>query len=279
MSAHRNKSFPKARAFFFILFTLIAVLATVVGGYKQASIYALRDDKLPRTSLTKIEVTGYKPQAKSEESTKGEELFKNLNCMACHSIHNVGGRYGPMLDGVGAHRDREYLLARLSRNEAEKEKFARMTNQDIDHLHHVRVSESSAKALVAFLLTLPEPPGGFVLSPHKTRLPSEAPEMNKNYKAPSLGKTSLEGKEIYDKAGCVACHSINKVGGWLGPHLDGIGGRHDRKYIIEHINVPEVVAQESIGEEVFPSEMPSFKLSEQDTQKIADYLISLPNAQ
>jgi mono/diheme cytochrome c family protein len=211
------------------------------------------------------------------QSKEGEKCFQMLNCTACHSIHNAGGRLGPMLDGVGAHRNEDYLLAHLINTEEAKQAFAKITGSDFEYLHHPRISEKSAKSIVDFLLTIPEPIGGFILLPHTTRLPSEKPINNPNFKPSPVSTASKQGKELYDTLGCVACHSINSLGGWLGPALDGVGGRYSADYILNHITSPSIQAGEQQEFYSKPQQMPAFKLSREDLQKITDYLNTLPN--
>jgi cytochrome c oxidase cbb3-type subunit III len=40
-----------------------------------------------------------------------------------------------------------------------------------------------------------------------------------------------KGKEVYDASGCANCHTVNGVGGDLGPDLTGIGGLRPADYI------------------------------------------------
>lgn len=250
----------------------------ILAGFQPEFAYAYYDEDVPiAPSLITIKTTGYKPKDPSDRSREGEEMFKDLNCTACHSIHNVGGDIGPILDGIGAHRNEDYMYALLANTENEKTKFALLTDQYVRSPYHPRVREATAKLLVDFLVTLPEPPGGFVVTPHATRRAAKTPESNSSFKPSPLSQESEEGKVIYDSLGCVACHSINKVGGWLGPQLDGIGGRHDRAYILQYITKAGVVARQSLNEEVVPPDMPSFNLSQRQLEKISDYLLSLPN--
>jgi cytochrome c2 len=225
-----------------------------------------------------VKSSGYKPHPPTEDSREGAAHFQQLNCMACHSIHNAGGVIGPMLDGIGAHRTEEYLLAHLVDTEAQKQKFAELTNTPVSLLHHPRLSEKTARAVTAFLETLPEPPGGFILSPHIRSRAAESPQDNPDFQPAKETSQSLEGKKLYDTHGCVACHSINEIGGWLGPRLDGIGGRRSRSEIIQRINKPSVKILESVEQQKTWPQMPRLELPDLDVQKIADYLMTLPNA-
>jgi cytochrome c2 len=230
----------------------------------------------PRPVL--IGPTGYQPKPISPESQLGESYFKELNCLACHSIRNTGGVLGPLLDGVGAHRNSEYLFAHLASSPEQINKLSQLTGISAAQLHHPRVSEATAHKLVAYLESLAEPPGGFILSPHVKSEPAEIPKCNPAFKPLPISKNSSEGKNIFDKQGCTACHSISGLGGWMGPQLDGIAGRHSRQYILEHISSPKIMVRESTEQQETWPQMPKLNLADQDIEKIADYLMTLPNA-
>jgi cytochrome c2 len=224
-----------------------------------------------------IKSSGYKPKPVTEQSREGATHFEQLNCMNCHTIRNTGGVFGPALDGVGGHRSEEFLLAHLANTKEQKAKFAKMTKTPDSLIYHPRVTEQTAVELVAFLETLPEPPGGFILSPHVRSTPAEIPTDNPAFKPMKESATSLEGKKLFDKNGCVACHSIRGIGGWMGPRLDGIGGRRNREDIAQRINKPSVKIRESLDEQVAWPQMPRLDLPKDDVQKITDYLMTLPN--
>lgn len=259
----------------------MTVSFALIGQAVYQNVYAQPDNEhaLPSKAPRPIYVNpiGYKAKPASEESRKGEEYFHDLNCMACHSIHNAGGTMGPLLDGVGGHRSAEYLYTLLSNSEEAQKRFAQLIGLKGSVLIHPRVGDTTAKSLVAYLETLPEPAGGFILSPHIMAPPSENPKPNLSYKAAAATANSEAGKILFQKRGCVACHSVNNTGGWLGPALDGVGGRIARLDMERQINNPKVIVRESIdAQETWP-QMPKMDLPKEDVQKIIDYLMTLPN--
>lgn len=232
--------------------------------------------------LLVIPPSGYKPRPVSAESQKGEAEFKALNCIACHSIHNVGDTAAPVLDGIGRRRSEEFLLARLTDSDEARKKYASLVGPGAD-MAHIRLTPQTAREITAFLLTVPEPAGGFVISPHVIRLPfretsiEEQAHGNGAFHPAARSLVSDEGERIYMKAGCVACHSIGKVGGWLAPSLDGIGARRTRQYIVAHISNARAEANASDADITkVSSEMPHLELNAEQIQKIADYLMTLP---
>lgn len=216
----------------------------------------------------------FKPAAASDQSRKGESIFRTLNCMACHQVRGVGGDLGPALDGVGGRRSRDFLLMRLSNDPEEVEKFARVPGVSAVQVHsHTRISRQSTEAIVDFLETLPDPPEGFAVYPHVSNFPAEKTEENPQYKPAAMTSVGERGKHLFVQYGCVACHAVGEVGGWAGPALDGIGGKHSRAYIAAHISNP------AEANAITPTKMPPFKLDEHDKSALVDYLLTLPNAQ
>jgi len=228
--------------------------------------------------LSRIPVKGYKPQAVTTESKEGEDWFDGLNCMACHSIHSVGGTLGPALDGIGAVRSREYLIARLADTEEEKRKFASLADPKRLGDVHVRLSVPTTMRITAYLLTLPEPPNGFIVTPHVRRRPAEPESTRTNYKPAALTASSEAGRKLYWQTGCAACHSVGKVGGWFAPALDGIGGRHSREFITDHISNPKThSAIPSLNGETEQSRMPRMPLPAEEVRQLTEFLMTLPN--
>lgn len=218
----------------------------------------------------------YKPEPVSALSAKGALYFKELNCLSCHSAKGVGGDLGPGLDGVGRRRSTEYLLARLSDNPKARERFAQFPGARTCSLGtHPRLSDPVSKAVVAFLLTLGEYKSNPNASPHGGLLPADDQVANPNFVPAVAGADAELGKELYKKNACSACHSIGEVGGWVGPALDGIGGRRSLQFIKEHIVKPKNSGAE--GEDAPKSRMPALPLSSAEVDKLAAFLMTLPN--
>jgi len=220
----------------------------------------------------------YVSEPVSAESKQGEGIYKDASCIQCHSIKNAGGNLGPMLDGIGYRRPAEFIYARLCDSKEAKENYFKLTGQLATSYLHPRLSRENARALTSYLMTLPEPEGGFVLTPHVMSLPSAKTKINEKYIPQSESSSSNAGKKLFNDKGCIACHTVNNVGGWLGPNLNGVGGRLDRASIIQNINNPARVKKEEVGDiDVLP-QMPKLNLSQDEIDKLADYLLTLPNS-
>jgi len=57
--------------------------------------------------------------AQAPASSRGEQVYRNAGCSACHIIGDDGGTLGPDLSRIGARRDRDYLRRALLEPEAD----------------------------------------------------------------------------------------------------------------------------------------------------------------
>lgn len=231
------------------------------------------DRKVP--TLLKIPPSGYVAAPETAESREGATIFNNLNCMACHSIRNAGGGYGPLLDAIGSKRSEDFLIAHLSNTRAQKEEFAKIVGTK-KYSYHVRISDKSARLLAKYLLTLPEPPGGFVVVPHKTRLPASPPTANQVSKPAQPSPSSRKGEKLFSEKGCIACHSVGKLGGWLGPELDGVSNRLSKSALTAYVTDAQAYALTIRADaHEYPSQMPKLELTTDQIGSIVDYLMTL----
>ena len=76
------------------------------------------------------------------------------------------------------------------------------------------------------------------------------------------------GEIVFKAQGCSACHTINGIGGKIGPDLTHVGSRRSKEWIEAQIENPKSHDPDSI--------MPSFAaLPEKDIEDLADYLSGL----
>jgi mono/diheme cytochrome c family protein len=261
-----------------ILFWIgLLLLAFALASFVMPGSRAQDNAAKQQASLIHVQPLGYKPAPETTESRQGKVLFANLNCAACHSIDGAGGCLGPVLDGVGAHRTGEYMLARLSKDPLQMQKFEKLTKvESPDLMPHPRLSDSNARKLVAYLLTLPEPAKGYQFEPHKVSDEhDEVSYKNEAFKPQPKNASSQAGSNAYYKLGCAACHSIGGIGGWFGPPLDGIGARHSVAYIKAHIRNPQE-HQKAMSRDEFVTQMPNFMLDDKQVEDITNYLLTLP---
>lgn len=231
----------------------------------------------PRAKPTLLKPKAYTPQPSTPESEKGEKYYSQANCSACHAINDEGGTAGPMLDGIGQRRQTDFLYARLADTPGALKTYAKLTGQNMQNLTpHVRLSADISHCLVAFLLTLPEPPGGFAVFGHDAEI-SKEPNLAVDFQPAEKTAASEEGKKLYEKFGCAQCHQIQQAGGFVGTSLDGVGGRHSRDYIAAHItNAQAHAVKTDKFFELVPTSMPAINATPAQIQRITDYLMTLP---
>jgi len=79
---------------------------------------------------------------------------------------------------------------------------------------------------------------------------------------------AAEGAIIYQTNGCSDCHTLNVEGAKVGPVLNGLRLRHDRKWVEAHFADPDKLSP--------GSEMPPFVFNAHDLERITTYLLSIP---
>lgn len=219
-----------------------------------------------------VRPTGYIPHATSESSKTGQQIFVKGTCTQCHSTGAVGGCLGPTLAGVGARRSAKFVENRITDGDQERKAFHKLYGQ-YELMPHPRLPPKQAQLVVSYLMTLPEPSGGFVLKGH-ARKKSAAKVM------PSVGKGSVtsiqEGKKLFYSSGCMSCHSVGKIGGQFAVALDNAGAMKGRAYISERMNGAEWYRLGTNDEYAERGTlMPPSNLTQSQIESITDYLMSL----
>ena len=91
---------------------------------------------------------------------------------------------------------------------------------------------------------------------------------------PPSAQAQPSGEEIFTQGKCVRCHTIGR-GRFVGPDLLGVGKRYSRDDLIRWAKDPESLYSERKKKPInegYPP-MPPMNLSENDAQKVADYLL------
>ncbi len=78
----------------------------------------------------------------------------------------------------------------------------------------------------------------------------------------------VAGAQIFAGSGCSTCHTVNGVGGSIGPVLNGVAKRHTREWIAQHLSDPSSQSPDTV--------MPAFHFSAPDRDLLITYLLSLP---
>jgi nitric oxide reductase subunit C len=175
----------------------------------------------------------------------GKWTWQKYNCNDCHTILGIGGYYAPDVTKVMSRRDGEWMSQFLRDPHAVWPAARRMPNL---HLNDVEIAD-----LTAFLT--------WVNGIDTNNWPPKPVAMT------TSGPVN-PGESVFKTQGCSACHTLNGMGGKVGPDLTHVGSRRSREWIEEQIENPKSHFPDSI--------MPSFaKLPEKDREALADYLSGL----
>ncbi len=83
---------------------------------------------------------------------------------------------------------------------------------------------------------------------------------------PTLTEAQAAGKALFDKMGCVSCHTIAGAGGTRGPDLTSFGNKPDAEdRVLLHFRIGGAPG----------SWMPGYQLSDAELSSLAAYLLSL----
>lgn len=208
------------------------------------------------------------------ETSDGAGEFEKQGCMHCHSLDGEGGMIGPPLDNIKEFRSKESVQTKLTKQFKPKTKRSHDYPKPADLMNHVVLKEETAKKIADYLYNY-QSKATWQAKGHGTINKDEVP-LGSSFKPRPISKDSRLGFVLYRDHGCAACHSINTIGGRLGPALDGIGARRSRKFIEGRINTGATV---SYGDKEYkPSAytMPSMNLSQKDVRLLTEFLLTLP---
>lgn len=252
------------------LFVGVAALSNLFVFGCLVKSQAATDDEAIRM-LKKIT---YRPLASSAESEKGKQFYERLTCANCHSVGGDGGTLGPPLDAVGGVRDEEAILSRISQSAVSPKDSDRIYGIP-ELMAHPRLPAIKAEAVAKYLLTLPAPAEDFEIRAHK--IMADEIGAPKNFQPSPMTLEARKGAKLFSDQGCASCHSVDSVGGWFGPALDGIGARRSRAYIAAQVLNPEANVVRTRRDHIErPSMMPRLQLRQKDVDRLTAFLLTLP---
>jgi len=236
---------------------------------------------LPGSQSIFINPTLYKADSRTSSSNAGRKAFERENCASCHSIHGTGGCLAPPFDGIGAHRSRAFILARITNSPAEVKQFRHLyPSQEL--LEHPRLVPREARLITSYLMTIPESDAGYRVLTHSIVNDAAETEQHESNKLSLSGEGKREdiekGKSAFMSHGCLSCHSVGNLGGHFAPALDGESKRRDRSYVQERITNSEFFIQklpDEYGER--GTVMPPSNLTKNDIKQVTDFIMSLPD--
>jgi cytochrome c553 len=187
---------------------------------------AQQDKEQTEKNRYHFQPVGYTARKQDRRSNQGRLLYARFACAQCHAVKGEGGEIGPPLDGIGGHRGREWLTARVLEPEKQNADFPDMFGNKPSMMPHKVQKLKEAELLSDYLLTLEEPKEGFSVARHSAGEVETDIEQNGTTFSP-LQETdaSRSGRELFSDLHCAACHSLDGTNDRFGPDLAGIGER------------------------------------------------------
>ncbi|MFO0598251.1 MAG: cytochrome c [Myxococcaceae bacterium] len=185
----------------------------------------------------------------SESAIRGKHLWEDNNCMGCHTLFGEGAYYAPELTKVIERRGATFVKLQLKDPEKMYPGERKMTNY---HFTDAQIDD-----LVAFFEWAGQVDlNGFPAKP--TLSVALAPKPGAPTTAAAANRPQVFGQI------CVTCHSLEGVGGQIGPALDGVGSRRDQAYLEKWLRDPVAVKADS--------KMPKLPLEEAQLQELVAFL-------
>ncbi|MBI5280629.1 MAG: c-type cytochrome [Candidatus Solibacter usitatus] len=206
------------------------------------ALLSLSDKKIPARYVS----AGQQPVPLRTQGDFGK-ILRKYECLTCHSLSGESGRLAPDLSVIGSQAKPLWIAAyfRLPYSMrpimTERMPLLGMSDQEIQttvrYFETVLLEDSIAHELF--------PLGG--------------PELQE----------AARGKELYfNKYGCQACHQVNLAGGYVGPALDGLGGRLFSGYVFAYLKNPQRFKPAVLE--------PNYAIDDSDARALTAYLVSLP---
>ena len=193
---------------------------------------------------------------------EGRMAIEKYGCNACHKIAGWEHKrkMGPSLLKIASKVDKEWFKSWVWEPKA----FNKHTKMPAFFMQSNNSKPEFAKLNMAEVNAIAE----YVWDKSKPYEPNE------KYK----GGSPEKGKELISQVGCLGCHGVdgledssNKVKAYAGPWLSGLGSKVKPDWLVSWLKKPWHYQEDTI--------MPSMRLTDQEANDIASYLLSLRNKQ
>ncbi|MBY0518324.1 MAG: c-type cytochrome [Bacteriovoracaceae bacterium] len=196
----------------------------------------------------------------ADKLNKGRKLVEQYGCYGCHKIEGWQHlkKPGPSLEKITAKTNPEWMKNWIwsphSFNPKSKmPSFFMQANNAAPEF--MKKNQAEVNAMVTYLSEKAKPYAPFT-----------------NYK----GGNADKGKELIETVGCVGCHMVegidekwNAVGERKGTYLTGTGSKVNADWLVSWLKKPSHYQPDTV--------MPSFRLTDQEANDIASYLMNLKN--
>jgi cbb3-type cytochrome oxidase cytochrome c subunit len=174
------------------------------------------------------------------------KLWNELKCLQCHSVGGDGGDIGPDIAFEGSRVKPGWIAGYMMKPEMIRPiSTARMPDLKLSEEEALLLGNFIEMALIDNTLPL-----GII---HESK----------------VSKKSLkQGKKLFSrKYGCIGCHQVGGKGGKIGPDVSTLGKRLDGDWLHAYLKDPQSTLPDA--------RMPNFVLSDDEINKLTDYLLSL----
>lgn len=204
--------------------------------------------------------TGVEVIPEADHYNKGKQLVKDYGCYGCHVIPGMEDykKAGPSLKRLAAKLDKNWVKNWIwdpfgFNPHSRMPSFFQQTNNSKPEFMEKNIAEV------------------YAMSEYLFDKNDDTYRVDLKYK----GGDADNGKELIATVGCISCHQVEgiensiKVGSQKGPYLTGTGSKVDKDWLVTWLKKPNHYQEDTI--------MPSFRLSDQEANDMAAYLLSLRN--
>lgn len=221
-----------------------------------------------------VSISQTKTSGKEEDlKARGQTLMEAKGCLNCHYVQGDGGFIAPPLNGISKYRSEAEILKMLTGPRPAK-KVSESYPSPEELMSHVRLDEADAKVVAAYLIALPEDES-FETKGHGKEWKDIFPQ-GSQFKPHKVSSSSRQGRKLFYKKGCIACHTVEGRGGRVGPSLNGIGATRSKAFIEQRINSGAVVMKSGAAYQPSSYSMPPSSLPKRDVKRLSEYLLTLP---
>lgn len=199
---------------------------------------------------------------------KGNQLFKDLGCIGCHTIGGEGGNIGPELVGVGSRRNAQWLYDHFE----DPEKISPGSV-----MPKYTFSDDEIRSLVLLMYGFSDWD-----IPYEYRAQKEVAQLKEQLRPVDKIKA---GKGIFEKFGCAGCHGRSGSGEIRNPNAPGnlvpaiiyVKEAYTKDEMKEYLLKGAVSQKDDPNLPNPPIFMPSWlgKLSDLELDNLIEYLFSL----
>lgn len=208
------------------------------------ALLSLSDKKIPSRYLASEK----KPSPMYAQGSFGK-LLKKYECLSCHPIRGESGKLAPDLSIIGSQVRPQWIASYFRLPYSLRPILT-------ERMPLLGMSDQEISTAVGYFQTV--------------LLDDSVPQELFSQGRPDA-QEAAHGKELYfNKYGCQACHQVQTAGGYVGPPLDGVGGRLFSGYVFAYLKNPQKFKPAVLE--------PDYHLNDSDARALTAYLVSLPAA-